>query len=168
MKSNIFGFPSVVNERAARVIAGVVAVLGGVVLLTGWHVLTALMAAGFLLRVVGGPRLSPVGRLVADHVAPRLGPPIPTAGPPKRFAQGVGLVVTTSAAVAGLGFGLTVLPAVLMSVLVFFAVLESAIGFCAGCWAFARLIAWGLVPEEVCAACADISLAPQLARPAQG
>ena len=164
MMSSIFGFPSIVNERAARVIAGVVAALGVTVLVTGWHVLTALMAVGFLLRVVGGPRLSPVGRIAADHVAPRLGPPIPTAGPPKRFAQGVGLVVTTSAAVAGLGFGLVVAPAALVGVLVFFAVLESAAGWCAGCWAFGRLMAWGLVPEETCVACADISLAPQLAR----
>lgn len=164
MTSTLSGFPSVVNERAARVIAGVVAALGVVVLVTGWHVLTALMAVGFLLRVVGGPRLSPLGRLVADHIAPRLGPAIPAAGPPKRFAQGVGLVVTTSAAVAGLGFGLVVAPAVLIGVLVFFAILESAAGWCAGCWAFARFMAWGLVPEETCLACANISLAPQLAR----
>ncbi len=164
MASNIFGFPSVVNERAARVIAGVTAGLGVVVLVAGWHVLTVLMAVGFLLRVVGGPRLSPLGRLVADRIAPRMGPAIPTAGPPKRFAQVVGLVVTTSAAVAGLGFGLVVVPTVLMAVLVFFAILESAVGWCAGCWMFARLMAWGLVPEETCVACADIALAPRLAR----
>jgi hypothetical protein len=168
MATNIIGFPPVVNERAARVIAGAVAALGVAVLVTGWHVLTALMAVGFLLRVVGGPRLSPIGRLVADHIAPRLGPPIPTAGPPKRFAQGVGLVVTTSAAVSALGFGLVVLPAVLMSVLVFFAILESSLGWCAGCWMFARLMAWGLVPEETCVACSNLALAPQLARQAQG
>lgn len=168
MTSSAFGFPSVVNERAARAIAGVIAALGVVVLATGWHVLTAAMAVGFLLRVIGGPRLSPVGRIVADYVAPRLGPAIATAGPPKRFAQGVGLVVTTSAAVAALGFGLVLLPTVLMSVLVFFAVLESAVGWCAGCWMFGRLISWGLVPEEVCVACANISLAPQLARAPQG
>lgn len=168
MVSNIVGFPSVVNERAARVIAGAIAILGVVVLVTGWHVLTVLMAVGFLLRVIGGPRLSPIGRLVADHIAPRMGPAIPTAGPPKRFAQAVGLVVTTSAAVAALGFGLVLLPAVLMSVLVFFAILESSIGWCAGCWMFARLMEWGLVPEETCVACSNLALAPQLARQAQG
>ena len=159
MAIQISSFPDVVNERAARVIAGGVAALGAAALVTGWHVITALLAVGFLLRVVGGPRMSPLGRLVADHIAPRLGPPIPTAGPPKRSAQAVGLVVTTAAAVASLGFGLVLLPTVLVAVLVFFAVLESAIGWCAGCWAFARLMEWGLVPEETCEACANLALA---------
>jgi hypothetical protein len=167
MASQIIGFPSVVNERAARAIAAAVAVLGVVVLVSGWHVLTALMAVGFLLRVVGGPRLSPVGRLVVDYVAPRLGPPAPTAGPPKRFAQSVGLAVTTTAAVLALGFGLVVVPTVLMAVLVFFAVLESAVGWCAGCWMFGRLMAWGVVPEEICEACANIALAPTRSREPQ-
>ncbi|MGA8047032.1 MAG: DUF4395 domain-containing protein [Dermatophilaceae bacterium] len=159
MATQIIGFPPLVNERAARIIAGAVAALGIVALVTGWHVITALLAVGFLLRVVGGPRMSPLGRLVADHIAPRLGPPIPTAGPPKRFAQGVGLVVTTIAAVGSLGFGLVVLPAVLVAVLVFFAVLESSVGWCAGCWAFARLMEWGLIPEETCEACSNLALA---------
>lgn len=161
MPSQTFTFPAVVNERAARVVATVVAAVGVVVLVTGWHWVTALLAVGFLLRVIAGPRLSPLGWLANRVVAPRLGPPIPTAGPPKRFAQAIGLVVTASAAVAGLGFGLVVLPTVLVAVLVFCAVLESAIGWCAGCFVFARLMGWGLIPEETCAACANLALAPR-------
>src|SRR5690606_34046925 len=107
MASPIFAFPSVVNERAARVVAAVVAAAGAVIVLTGWHWLTALLAVGFLLRVLGGPRFSPLGRLASQVIAPRLGPSIPTAGPPKRFAQGVGLAVTSTATVLALGFGLT-------------------------------------------------------------
>ena len=42
--------------------------------------------------------------------------------------------------------------------LLVFATLESVVGFCAGCWAFGLLMRVGLVPEEVCAACSDISL----------
>lgn len=148
-----------VNERAARVVAGFVAVLGLIVLATGWHWLTALLAVGFGLRVLSGPRFSPLGRLAAQVIAPRLGPSIPTAGPPKRFAQAVGLVVTTVAAIAALAFGLSTLAAVLIAVLVVFAVLESALGWCAGCFAFAQLMKWGLIPEEVCAACNDLALA---------
>jgi|SRR5690606_22939868 len=159
MPSQTFTFPAVVNERAARVVATMVAVLGATVLVTGWHWLTALMAVGFLLRVIAGPQLSPLGRLAAQVIAPRLGPTIPTAGPPKRFAQAVGLTVTTVAAVTALGFGLVALPAALMAVLVFFAVLESSVGWCAGCWMFARLMEWGLVPEETCLACANLALA---------
>ena len=70
MTRQIFAFPAVVNERAARVVAAVVAVLGALVLLTGWHWLTALLAVGFLLRVLGGPRFSPLGRLAEDGVVP--------------------------------------------------------------------------------------------------
>ena len=36
--------------------------------------------------------------------------------------------------------------------------LESVFAFCAGCWVFAQAMKVGLVPEETCAACADISL----------
>ena len=42
--------------------------------------------------------------------------------------------------------------------LLVFALLESVVGFCAGCFVFAQLMKVGLVPEETCAACADISL----------
>ena len=159
MTAQIFAFPAVVNERAARVVAAVVAGLGALVLATGWHWLTALLAAGFLLRVLGGPRFSPLGRLAAQVIAPRLGPSVPTAGPPKRFAQGVGLAVTTTAAVLALGFGLSAPATALVAALVVFAVLESALGWCAGCAVFARLMDWGLIPEETCEACANISLA---------
>ena len=42
--------------------------------------------------------------------------------------------------------------------LLVFATLESVVGFCAGCCVFGQLMKVGLVPEETCAACADISL----------
>jgi hypothetical protein len=35
--------------------------------------------------------------------------------------------------------------------------LESIVGYCLGCKAFGLLMRAGLVPEEVCAECADIS-----------
>lgn len=159
MASQIFAFPAVVNEKAARTVAAVVATAGVVILATGWHWLTALLAVGFLLRVLGGPRFSPLGRLASQVIAPKLGPSIPTAGPPKRFAQGVGLAVTSIAAISALGFGLTNLATALIAVLVVFALLESVLGWCAGCYVFAKLMAWGLIPEETCEACANINLA---------
>jgi len=148
-----------VNEKAARTVAAVVATAGVVILATGWHWLTALLAVGFLLRVLGGPRFSPLGRLASQVIAPKLGPSIPTAGTPKRFAQGVGLAVTSIAAISALGFGLTTLATALIAVLVVFALLESVLGWCAGCYVFAKLMAWGLIPEETCEACANINLA---------
>ena len=161
MSAPIIGFPSVVNEKAARVVAGFVAALGVLVLATGWHWVTALMAAGFLLRVLGGPRYSPIGRVAAQVIAPQLGRVVPTAGPPKRFAQAIGLGFTGVAAVAALAFGATGLASVLIGVLVVCALLEAAVGWCAGCFVFAQLMRWGLIPEETCEACNNLALARQ-------
>ena len=103
----MFGFPNPVNEKAARVVAGVVALTGVAILLTGAHWLLVPVAYGFWARVLTGPRLSPLGRVAMTVVAPRLGPPKYVAGPPKRFAQGMGAAITTAAAVLALGFGAT-------------------------------------------------------------
>jgi hypothetical protein len=95
--------------------------------------------------------------VAAKVIAPRLGPPKIVPGPPKRFAQSVGLVLTLVATGALLA-GQPVVTAALLSVLLVFATLESVVGFCAGCWAFGLLMRAGLVPDDVCAACSDISL----------
>ncbi len=156
--SDVFSFPNPVNEKTARVVAGGVAILAAVILLTGWHWLLVVVALGFLARVVAGPTLSVLGQVANRVIAPRLGPPRYVAGPPKRFAQGIGFVVSTAAAVASLGFGLTTLANVLVALLLVFATLESVVGFCTGCWLFARLMKAGLIPEATCQACNNISL----------
>ena len=46
----------------------------------------------------------------------------------------------------------------LIFLLVVFATLESTIGLCVGCKVFAVLMRVGVIPEEVCAECADLSL----------
>src|SRR5574338_453973 len=92
-----FGFPAVVNEKAARVVAGGVVLLTATALLTGWLWLSALLAVGLALRVAAGPRFSPLGQLATKVVAPRLGVAKLVPGPPKRFAQAVGLVFTLAA-----------------------------------------------------------------------
>lgn len=152
-----FGFPAVVNDKAARTVAGGVVLVTVTALVTGWLWLSVVLAVGFALRVAGGPRYSPLGQLATKVVAPRLGGAHLVPGPPKRFAQAVGLVVTLAAT----GFLVAGIPAVtvgLLAVLLVFATLESVVGFCAGCWAFGQLMRLGLVPEDTCAACADISL----------
>jgi hypothetical protein len=152
----MFSFPNPLNEKAARVVAGVVAVAGIVVLLTGAHWLLVPMAYGFWARVLTGPTLSPLGRLASGVIAPRLGPPKYVAGPPKRFAQGMGAAFTTSAAVLALGFGLTGAADVLVGLLVVAATLESVFALCLGCQVFAVLMRLGVVPEETCERCANI------------
>ena len=77
--------------------------------------------------------------------------------PPKRFAQAIGLAFSTTAAVLALVLDLHLAAAAVLGVLVLFATLEAALGFCAGCWAFGHLMRLGVVAEETCEACADIS-----------
>ncbi len=67
-------------------------------------------------------------------------------GPPKRFAQAVGLVLTL-AATGFLVAGYPLVTGALLGVLLAFAALESVVGFCAGCWVFAQLMRVGLVPS---------------------
>lgn len=153
----IFAFPNPVNEYAARITAGLVVVLAGVTLLTGWGWGLAVIAAGFWLRVLFGPRVSPLALLSVKVLAPRLGRAKLVPGPPKRFAQGIGAAISTAAALllaAGLG------PAAwtLLAVLILAASLEAFAGFCLGCMIFGFLQRRGLVPEGVCEACNDISL----------
>jgi hypothetical protein len=154
----LFSFPEVVNETSARLVAAGV-VLQGLLFLVirQWWVL-AVLAVGFLLRVLAGPRFSPLGRLVTQVITPRVaGPHAMVPGAPKRFAQAVGLTFSASALVAELAGAHTV-AVVLMVGLVMAATLESLLALCLGCVAFSKLMSWGVIPESVCESCADISL----------
>jgi hypothetical protein len=158
----VFKFPNPVNEKAARIVAGVVALAGITILATGAYWLLIPVTYGFWARVLTGPTLSPLGR-IAMKVAP--GEPKHVPGPPKRFAQGMGAVMTTAATVLWLT-GLTSAAAVLTGLLVFAATLESVFAVCLGCQVFAGLMRLGLVPEAVCAECANLRPAPGRRGPA--
>lgn len=159
----LIGFPNPVNEVAARCVAGGVLVLATATLVLGtavgtaWLWLTALLAYGFVARVLTGPRLSPLGQLATRVLAPRIGHERFVAGPPKRFAQAIGATFTVGG-VAFLAAGLPVVTIGLLAMLIVAAGLESVLGLCLGCRVFAVLMRWGVVPEETCAACADLSL----------
>lgn len=157
----ILGFPDPVNEKAARAVAGQVlaasvATLVLSLLSTAWLWLVAALALGFLARVLTGPTLSPFGQLATRVLAPRLGAPKHVAGTPKRFAQGIGLLVTTAATVL-LAAGYPGGTQLLLAVLVGASGLEAIFAFCLGCHAFGLLMRIGLIPERVCLECADIS-----------
>jgi hypothetical protein len=139
--------------------------LGILTLITSWYWLTAVLAYGFIARVLSGPTLSPLGRLASTVIAPRLGAVKPVAGPPKRFAQALGATMTTAAAIAALGFGANTVADVLLVMLVLAAGLESILAFCVGCRIFGVLMRMGVVPEEVCSRCADIWASPSTAHP---
>jgi Domain of unknown function (DUF4395) len=154
----VFSFPNLVNEKAARVVAGVVAVAALVTLATSAYWLLIPIAYGFWARVLTGPTLSPLGRFATGVAAPRLGPPRYVPGPPKRFAQGMGAAITTTAAVLALGFEAHTAADALLVAMVIAAGLESVLAFCIGCRVFGVLMRIGLVPDSVCLECAALDL----------
>ena len=154
----VLSFPNPVNEKAARVVAGVVLATTIAVLATGAYWLLIPLAYGFWARVLTGPTLSPLGALAQKVIAPRLGPSKPVPGPPKRFAQGMGTAFSTTALVLAVGFGNHTAADIVLVLLAVAAGLEAIFAVCLGCQVFALLMRSGLVPEAVCAECADISL----------
>lgn len=152
-------FPRIVDDVTVRLVAGVVLLVTTVALATGAWWLYLPLALDFLLRAVVGPQVSPIAVAVTRWVRPRVpAPKKPTAGPPKRFAATVGAaVILVILALWATGAAASVL-LVLGAVMVLFPALEAILGLCVGCLMFAGLMRLGLVPEEVCAECADISL----------
>ena len=150
---SVFSFPNPVNEVAARIVAGMVLALTLAIVLTGQSWLMFVLAYGFLARVATGPTLSPMGILATRVLAPRVAKRRLVPGPPKRFAQTVGLVFSVTALALYYGVGSTVAANGVLAVLGVFAFLEAFVGFCAGCFVFNNLIRWGLIPESVCREC---------------
>jgi hypothetical protein len=150
----LFSFPNPVNEISARLVAGGVVLMSLAAIVFGQPWIAAVIAYGFIARVLTGPTLSPLGQLVTRVVVPRLPvAPRPVPGPPKRFAQGMGAVFSTTAAVLGLGAGLETAAYVVLGLLVVAATLESIFAFCIGCKVFALLIRAGVIPEAICEQC---------------
>lgn len=161
MSKRIFGFPETVNENSARLVAlGVVVQSVVFLVVREWWVLVPL-AYGFVARVAAGPKFSPLGLLVTRVVTPtlarvsgRAGRVVP--GPPKRFAQGIGVVFSATALIAALA-GATPVAVVVIIGLTAAASLESFVGYCLGCAIFGQLMRIGVIPESVCEECNDIS-----------
>jgi hypothetical protein len=154
---SLFAFPNPVNEYAARVTAGLVvlAALATAAAGSGWGL--AAIAAGFWLRVLFGPRVSPLALLSTRIITPKLGKVKLVPGPPKRFAQGLGAVVSSAALVLFLAGAVPAAWAVL-GLLIVAASLEAFLGFCLGCVVFGGLQRLRLIPDDVCEACNNISL----------
>ena len=155
----LFSFPHPVNEYAARLVAGMVIVLILTILITNQSVLLWVLLYGFTARVLTGPTLSPMGLIATKIIVPVLGNPNkPVAGPPKRFAQLIGFLLSLLAIIAEFVFSSTNIAYLLISVIGIFAALESILGFCAGCYVFAILMKYGLIPESTCEKCNNINI----------
>lgn len=153
-----FSFPETVDEVSARLVATGVVTMSTAYLATRWTPILVVLVYGFAARVGFGPRFSPLARLVTQVIRPRL-TDVATRevpGPPKRFAQGMGLAFSATALYLALS-GATTGAILVMIALIGAASLEAFAGFCAGCWAYRLIMHAGLIPADACEECADLT-----------
>ncbi|MEC7837772.1 MAG: DUF4395 domain-containing protein [Chloroflexota bacterium] len=159
--NNFFSFPELINEIAARLVAVgvlIISIPSLVLLINGnnyAYILLSFLIYGFSARVSSGPKISPLALLVTKGIVPRLKKDeILVPGPPKRFAQGVGLFFSIFTTMFFF-LGFNSIAIILLSTLILFASLEAFLGFCAGCKVFKFLMNIGLIPDNVCEKCAN-------------
>jgi Domain of unknown function (DUF4395) len=153
---HLFSFPDPVNEVSARLVATGVVIMSVAAIAFDQPWVLVPIIYGFAARALTGPKLSPLGLVVTRVVVPRLPwAERPFPGPPKRFAQAIGLVFSSTAGVLVL-LGYRTAGWVVLGLLVAAASLEAFAGFCLGCRAFALLMKAGVVPEEVCERCNNL------------
>jgi hypothetical protein len=150
-RSRWFGFPPLVNETAARTVAAGVALMAWPAAALALPWLVPVLLYGFVARVVAGPRYSPLAIVATRVVAPRLGGRL-VPGPPKRFAQAMGVGFSSAAGVLFVA-GQPGAARVVLAALATAATLEAVLGLCIGCKLFALGMRVGVVPERVCERC---------------
>jgi hypothetical protein len=152
-----FSFPNPVNDAAARSVAIGVVAMSVIAFTTNTAWLLIPLTYGFLARVAAGPTISPLGQFAVRVSGPRL-----TSwqkfvpGPPKRFAQALGALMTSTATIVWLSVGWSAARWILLPLIVA-ASLEGFLGYCLGCTIFGLAIRAGLVPEAICLECGDLS-----------
>jgi hypothetical protein len=152
-----FSFPNPVNDAAARTVAIGVFTMAVVALATNTAWLLIPLTYGFVARVAAGPKISPLGQFAVRVAAPRLSAwqrSVP--GPPKRFAQAMGLTFTAATTIVWLSAGWGDARWILIP-LIFAAALEGFLGYCLGCTVFGWLMRRGVIPEAICVECADLA-----------
>ena len=156
-----YPFPNPANETSARLVAAGVVVISAIFLLTNSTLLLLALTYGFAARVTTGPTFSPLALFVTRVVTPKLNLNhkfVP--GPPKRFAQTIGLTFAASALVLTL-LDYSFAAKLVIAALIFAATLEAVFAICLGCIMFSSLMKLGVIPQSVCESCNDITLRPQ-------
>jgi hypothetical protein len=152
-----FSFPNPVNNAAARTVGIGVFVMAVLAFVTGWAWLLIPLTYGFAARVAAGPKISPLGTFATRVASPRLKSwQSFVPGPPKRFAQAMGLSLSLAALITWLSAGWLDARWILLP-LIAASGLEGFLGLCLGCTIFGWLIRAGLIPESVCVECGDLS-----------
>lgn len=160
--SRRFPFPHPVNETSARVVATGVVIMSVAYAATGAAWLLVPLTYGFLARVTTGPAFSPLGLVATKVITPRITVKHRfVAGPPKRFAQFVGLVFSSVASLLWL-LDLGAASRAVAAALAGAAFLEAAFALCLGCVMFRVLMRAGVIPERVCEQCNNLVLEPSV------
>lgn len=159
--TSMFTFPDPVNETDSRLHAylNVTIAIVHIFLDTKYNIWYCLawLVAGFALRVAAGPRLDPQAHFVLFVLQPIIGK-LPlltdslTPGPPKRFAQTCGLVMSALALISRCAGQLT-LSWILLGILINIMLIQAVQSLCLGCAFFHILRISGLVPKEQCERC---------------
>lgn len=140
---DVFSFPSTVENTTTRTVAGLAATLALVTLvlgitgsgIEGWFMLV--LVGGYTARVFTGTTLCPSSQLAKRVIIPAAKwPQQHVDGPPKRFAQTIGLVLTVVATLLNIVNPSAAL--ILVGVVLVCEVLEAVVGFCAGCFLYAQ------------------------------
>ncbi|MFZ8935954.1 MAG: DUF4395 domain-containing protein [Ilumatobacteraceae bacterium] len=156
-----YPFPNPANETSARLVAAGVVLISAAFLLTNSTLILLALTYGFAARVVAGPAFSPLALLVTRIITPKLNFDhkfVP--GPPKRFAQTIGLTFAATALTLTL-LDYSLATKLVIAALIFAATLESVFAICLGCIMFSFLMKLGVIPQSVCESCNDITLRPQ-------
>ncbi|QEN06479.1 DUF4395 domain-containing protein [Oceanispirochaeta crateris] len=150
---NILSIPQKVNSNVVRLVGGQVFLLSIVYILLRQAVIPAFLLLDFMIRAAGRPRFSILAQ-VAVLLAKIFGlKEKPIFFSPKRFAAGIGVVLTASTLIAFMA-GAVSLSLGIISILGIFSFLEGVFGFCAGCKIYGFLMMKNIIPDRFCEVCA--------------
>ncbi len=133
------------DNTTVRVVAGFVALITAAALLSAFAasaqtaaIITGALAIDFIIRAFIRPKYSPLAALARGTVSGFNLPKKMVDSAPKIFAARIGVLFS---AVATLLYAANLLipGTVVLVILLICAVLESAFGFCLGCWMYALL-----------------------------
>ena len=124
-----------VNENRVRIVAAFVFVTSLSYFLLPWWPAPALLAIDFFLRVVDLGRYSPFNVLSGWIVRALAIGDRPVDRAPKQFAAQLGFLFSTLLLTVAV-FSLPQTGYIFAAILVLFSFLESALGFCAGCYVY--------------------------------
>ena len=160
-----FTYPNQVNRVENRLVALGIVLIAGVAILGqpnadaiafNQFLLFFYLVYEFLVQVLFGSKFSLLSLLANRLLIPIFNLKPQLSSPhPKRFAQGIGLFLTTTTSILYFGFGLNNWGDALLRCLIIAATLEFAFGFCIGCKIFQILIRLKLISQENCPTCSD-------------